>query len=516
VLLQALVRASTEVAATRRRKQKTEILAACIRGLGPDGIGPGIHFLAGRLRQGRIGLGHATLASTGGVAPAERPTLTIRDVDQTLERIARAGGSGSAAARLEAFAALLARATASEQDFLRRLAVGELRQGALESLVLEGIAAAAGVSPALVRRAWMLSADPAAVAGAALFQGEAGLRALDVSVFRPIEPMLAQSAEDLDDVFQRLPTLAIELKLDGARVQVHKSGTDVRVYSRRLNDVTQAVPEIVAVVRDLPARELILDGETIALRSDGSPYPFQITMGRFGRKLEVEEARAALPLTTFYFDCLYVDGRTLIDEPAERRFEALAALLDPRHLIPRRITERIAEAEQFLQDAFAAGHEGAMAKSLASRYEAGNRGAGWLKLKRAHTLDLVVLAAEWGSGRRRGWLSNLHLGARDPATGSFVMLGKTFKGMTDEMLAWQTRRLLELEVSRDGHIVHVVPGLVVEVAFNEVQASPQYPGGVALRFARVKCYRPDKGPRDVTTLPTILALHARTARREPA
>jgi len=315
--------------------------------------------------------------------------------------------------------------------------------------------------------------------------------------------MLAQTAEDAADAVGRLGRAALEFKLDGARVQLHKRDDEVKVYSRSLKDVTAAVPELVERVRALPAGELILDGETIALRADGTPQPFQTTMRRFGRRLEVDRLRRELPLTPFFFDLLYLDGQPLLDEPEEQRFAALSKVTSGGLLVPRTVTAAADEAQAFLEQALARGHEGIMAKALDAPYEAGGRGQRWLKVKPAHTLDLVVLAAEWGHGRRRGWLSNLHLGARDPEAGGFVMLGKTFKGMTDEMLAWQTERLLELEIGRDAYTVHVRPELVVEVAFNDVQASPHYPGGLALRFARVKRYRPDKNAAQADTVATV-------------
>ena len=369
----------------------------------------------------------------------------------------------------------------------------------------EALAAAADLPPAEVQRALMLAGDLPTVAEAALTEGLSGLRRFALQLFRPLQPMLAHSAEDVPQALQRLGTAALEWKLDGARVQVHKGGDEVRVYSRRLNEVTAAVPEIVEAVRALPARELILDGEAIALRPDGTPLPFQATMRRFGRKLEVARMRAQMPLSPFFFDCLLLDGESLLEAPEDERFRALAAILPSGLLVPRLVTAEAAPAQAFLDAALGRGHEGILAKSPQAPYAAGRRGYQWLKVKKAHTLDLVVLAAEWGSGRRRGWLSNLHLGARDPA-GGFVMLGKTFKGMTDEMLAWQTQKLLALAVARDAATVYVRPELVVEIDFNEIQASPRYPGGLALRFARVKSYRPDKRPEDADSIATVRSL----------
>jgi len=384
--------------------------------------------------------------------------------------------------------------------------VGELRQGALEGLVVEAVAQAAGVPAERVRRAVMAAGDVASVAKAALVEGDAGLSRFVVRLFRPVLPMLADSADDVRDALARLGEAALEFKLDGARIQVHKSGDEVRIYSRRLNEVTRAVPELVEVARALPARELILDGEAIALQPGGTPHPFQTTMRRFGRKLDVDQLRQELPLVPFFFDILYLDGDSLLDEPQERRFEALTEVLPAGIVIPRTVTGSGDAAQDFLDTALARGHEGIMAKARDAPYEAGNRGQRWLKVKPARTLDLAVLAAEWGHGRRRGWLSNLHLGARDTEGGGFVMLGKTFKGMTDEMLEWQTTRLLQLEISRDDYTVYVRPELVVEVAFNDVQASPQYPGGVALRFARVKRYRADKTADQADTLAAVQAI----------
>jgi DNA ligase-1 len=370
----------------------------------------------------------------------------------------------------------------------------------------EAVAQAAAVPAVIVRRAMMAAGELPSVARVALTEGAAALARFAVQVFRPVVPMLAESAADAPDALAQLGRAALEFKLDGARVQVHKSGDEVKVFSRRLNEVTGAVPEVVAVTRALPARDLILDGEAIALRPNGTPQPFQTTMRRFGRKLEVERLRRELPLTPFFFDILYQDGAPLLDQPQERRFAALAALAPRELVIPHRVTASVAEAQTFLEAALARGHEGIMAKALDAAYEAGSRGQRWLKVKPAQTLDLVVLAAEWGHGRRRGWLSNLHLGARDPEHGGFVMLGKTFKGMTDEMLAWQTAELLQRELGRDASVVHVRPELVVEVAFNDVQASPQYPGGVALRFARVKRYRTDKTAEQADTIATVRSL----------
>ena len=346
------------------------------------------------------------------------------------------------------------------------------------------------------------------VARLALTEGAAGLARFQLQTLHPIGPMLAQTAEDVSAALSQFGEAALEWKLDGARIQLHKKGDDVRAYTRNLNDVSAAIPEIIETVRTLPARELVLDGEAIALDPSGSPRPFQTTMRRFGRKLDVASLRDELPLAAFFFDALRLDDAVLAERPARERFAALSSVLPARLLIPRLVTSSPAEAQLFVDAALARGHEGVMAKALDAPYEAGNRGASWLKIKPARTLDLVVLAAEWGHGRRRGWLSNLHLGARDPATGQFVMLGKTFKGMTDQMLAWQTQEFLAREIGRDDWTVYIRPELVVEIAFNNVQASPQYPGGLALRFARVKRYRPDKRAEQADTIDTVRGIYA--------
>jgi len=431
------------------------------------------------------------------------PTLQLAEVDAALDRLASTTGKGSAQEKERLLADLLARATGEEQEFLVRLLIGELRQGALEGLMTEAVARAASLDADAVRRAAMVAGDLGAVARATLTGGAAELSRFEVELFRPLQPMLAQPANDVGDALTQLGEAGFEYKLDGARIQVHKRGDEVRVFSRRLNDVTTAVPDVVEAVRRFPVKDVILDGEAIALNPDGGPLPFQVTMRRFGRKLDVERLRRELPLASFYFDILYRDGSALLGEPYARRVAALTGAVPAEHRVARIVTAQPAEAAAFYRQAIAQGHEGVMAKALGARYDAGARGAAWLKVKETQTLDLVILAAEWGHGRRRGWLSNLHLGARDPATGGFVMLGKTFKGMTDEMLAWQTTKLQELETHRDGHTVFVRPELVVEVAFNGVQASPQYPGGLALRFARVVRYRPDKGPDQADTIASV-------------
>jgi len=501
-----LVEASRAISATRARSTKIALLAECLRRMEPDEIPIGVGLLSGSPRQGRIGIGPAALRRAAGEPAAPQPRLTLADVDRGFSTVAAAVGAGSDGRRLEALRELFRRATSDERDFLLRVSLGELRQGALEGVAADAIARAFSVSTSEVRRALMTSGDLGAVARSAAERGAEGLARFDVALFRPLQPMLAATADDLDDALASLGEASFEWKLDGARVQIHKSGSDVAVYSRSANAVTESVPEIVEAVRALPARELILDGEAIALEPSGRPRPFQTTMRRFGRRLDVERLRGELPLTLFVFDLLWRDGGSLLAAPTVERWNALADSLPASLLVPRLRSADPEAARRFLVGALEAGHEGIMAKALDRPYEAGRRGQGWLKVKPAHTLDLVVLAAEWGHGRRRGRLSNLHLGARDPANASFVMLGKTFKGMTDEMLAWQTERLLALEVSRDDWTVWVRPELVVEVAFNDVQTSPHYPGGVALRFARVKRYRADKTATEADTIDLVRAL----------
>ena len=509
--LHEIVETSRRVAATTGRRTKIELLASCLSRAAPAWVEAAVGALSGAPRQGKIGIGYATLREARHVPPAATPTLTLADLDAALDRLVQVRGKGAGAERARLLHELFVRATADEQDFVVRLLIGELRQGALEGLMVEAIAKASALPLEEVRRAVMMTGDTGTVAKAALAEGRAGLARFAIQLFRPVKPMLAQPADDLVDALGTLGRAALEYKLDGARIQAHKAGGEVRVFSRRLNDVSAAVPEIVAAVQGLPVREAILDGEAIALRPDGRPQPFQITMRRFGRKLNVAAMRQSLPLRSFYFDVLALDGMPVIDRPAGERFAALRDALPEDLRIPRTVTDRQDEAEAFVGHALAAGHEGVMAKALHAPYEAGARGKSWLKIKTATTLDLVVLAAEWGHGRRQGWLSNLHLGARDPAHGGFVMLGKTFKGLTDQMLAWQTEQLLAREIARDRYIVYVRPELVVEIAFNDLQASPHYPGGLALRFARVKAYRPDKRPDEADTIDTVRAIYQRQA-----
>ena len=507
MLLQQLVQTSRQVAATSGRLAKIDLLATLLKQAPPAEIETAIAYLSGAVRQSKLGVGWATLQAAR-VDAAQEPSLAIADIDATLTGLAATAGKGSAAAKAKLLRELFARATADEQDFLVRLLTGELRQGALEGIMVEAVAKAAGLPASDVRRAAMLAGTLGAVAVAALTEGAPGLVRFAVRLFQCVTPMLAQTASDVAEALSRTSPAAFEYKLDGARIQVHKSGDEVKVFSRLLNDVTVAVPEVVEAVRLLPFHDVILDGEAIALNAAGWPLPFQTTMRRFGRKLDVGALRSELPLTPFFFDILYADGFSLLAESYARRYDVLAGAVTGTQRPPCIVTDDPQEARRFFDAALYAGHEGLVAKALDAPYEAGARGAAWMKIKQANTLDLVVLAAEWGHGRRSGWLSNLHLGARDPA-GGFVMLGKTFKGMTDEMLAWQTKRLSELEVRQAGHVVYVRPELVVEIAFNGLQDSSVYPGGLALRFARVVRYREDKKAEEADTIETVRMLHGR-------
>jgi ATP-dependent DNA ligase I len=504
MLFAAVVETSSRVAGTTKRLEKIEQLSKLLRQLQPEEIEIVAAFLGGRTRQGRIGIGYGALRDSRGSA-AEAPSLEIVEVDRMFQSIIAMSGPGSQGQRVGRLRQMFSRATVEEQQFLTSLLGGELRQGALEAVMVDALAKTSGVAVDRVRRAVMLAGDIAVVARALAERGDAALAEYDVQLFRPLQPMLAGTADDASLALADLGEAALEYKLDGARVQVHKSGEDVAIYSRSLNDVTGAVPEVVELVRALPAQNLILDGEVISLLPDGRPQPFQVTMRRFGRKLDIERMRSQFPMTPFWFDLLYLNGANLLDETQSRRFAALAELAR-QSLIPHIMTADPTRAEEFFEQALESGHEGIMAKAIDARYAAGGRGQSWLKVKRARTLDLVILAAEWGNGRRQGWLSNLHLGARDTEKGGFTMLGKTFKGLTDEMLAWQTQELLKLEIGRDNYTVYVEPKLVAEIAFNEIQISSKYPSGLALRFARVKRYRPDKAAADADTFLAVQKL----------
>jgi DNA ligase 1 len=508
-LLASLVHASQRISASPARLAKVRELAAVLKMLAPDEIGIAVHYLSGEISQGRIGLGFSSIQAAMPESAADTESLTLAQVDEYLTAIATTRGSGSQTRRTQVLRAMLSRATAAEQQFLMRLMTGELRQGALAGIMTDAIAAAAGLPAARVRRAAMFSTSLGAVAHAALLEGAASLDAFQLELFSPVSPMLAQTAADVGEALAQIAgEVAFEWKMDGARIQVHKVDQEVRIYTRGLNEVTAAIPEVVESVRGFAESTLVLDGEAIAFDASGRPHPFQITMRRFGRKLNVEASRSELPIQAFFFDCLRFGAETLVSRPARERFAALARAVPAGMQIPRLITSLESAAREFYDAAVAAGHEGLMAKSLDAAYEAGNRGASWFKIKRAHTLDLIVLAAEWGHGRRTGKLSNLHLGALDSDTGEYVMLGKTFKGLTDATLEWQTRELLARETRRDQWTVYVRAELVVEIAFSDLQASIRYPGGIALRLARVKRYRSDKRAQDADTMESVRKIYS--------
>ncbi|WIM97596.1 ATP-dependent DNA ligase [Actinoplanes oblitus] len=492
---------SAAVAATGGRKAKIELLADALRRLEPDEIAAGSAYLAGELRQRQTGVGYAGLRTRP--APALEPTLTVAAVDAAIAEIATVSGTGSQARRRELLGALFGVATADEQRLLVGLFGGELRQGAQAGLLAEAVAVAAGVPVAAVRRALLLSGDLKQVAVAALSGGAATLAGISLRVGTPLTPMLAQSAPDVGAALLATGAPAvIDTKLDGIRIQVHRSGDEVAVFTRSLDDITARLPEVVAAVRALPLREVVLDGEAMALDEQGRPRPFQETSSRAATRAKSNP----LALVPYFFDLLHLDGADLLDEPGRVRWAALADALPAELIVGRETVETEEQAAAVFAAALAAGQEGVVVKAPEAPYDVGRRGAAWVKVKPRHTLDLVVLAVEWGHGRRKGWLSNLHLGARDPETGGFVMLGKTFKGLTDELLRWQTERFKELAVEDDGWVVRVRPEQVVEIAFDGVQTSPRYPGGVALRFARVLRYRDDKRAAEADTIDAVRSI----------
>jgi ATP-dependent DNA ligase I len=503
MLLAEIASVSRTVATTSARLAKIEALATALRAAGPLEVPIAVAYLSGELPQRQIGVGWATLR--GGFAPAAAATLTLAEVDAGFAAIGAISGQGSTAARKALVGELFGRATEVEQEFLYGLLSGELRQGALEGVMTEAVARAASVPVADVRRAMMLRGSLGVVAAAALAGGRDALHAFGLEVGRPVRPMLAASASSISDALAKIggaAEAAVEWKLDGIRIQAHLAKGAVRLFTRTLDEITGRLPEVVAMLAALPVRAAVFDGELIALRADGRPLPFQDTAARTAS----QDGGPGVPLSVFLFDVLHADGADLIDLPYQRRHAELARAVPPDLLTPRLVTGSVDDASEFFRDALARGHEGVVVKSLDAPYAAGRRGSGWIKVKPRHTLDLVVLAVEWGHGRRRGWLSNLHLGARDPDTGGFVMLGKTFKGLTDELLTWQTQRLLALADHRDSYTVYVRPELVVEIAFDGVQRSPRYPGGLALRFARVLRYREDKTAAEADTIETVRAL----------
>jgi DNA ligase 1 len=496
-LLADVVTASSEIAATSARSRKIAILAELLRRLDTDEISSAVGFLSGVPHQGRIGIGYS-IAYGVESAPAAEASLTVGDIDQAITAIQRAVGSGSSTRRRQILGDLYGRATEQESDFVRRLFTGELRQGALSGLMLDAISGAAGVPSEIVRRAAMLSGDLPRTAAIAMTTGEKGLRDIEFEIFRPILPMLASSSGSVTEAVAGFGRASVEWKLDGIRIQIHRRDEEVRIYTRNLNDITEALGGIADVVRRLPVHQAVFDGEALWMAEDG-PGAFQETASRIGRDAPPEG------IVTFLFDLLHVDGTDLLDMPLEERATRLDAMA-PQLKIPAVITSDADEAQRVLDEALRAGHEGVVVKDATSLYSAGRRGKAWRKVKLVRTYDLVVLGAEWGHGRRKGWLSNLHLGARVPGTGEFVMVGKCFKGLTDELLRWQTKALLEREIERRGIAVMVRPELVVEIALDGVQSSTRYPGGVALRFARVKRYRPDKGGDEADTIDDLRGL----------
>ena len=508
-LLAELVRASQRVGATTGRRAKVEELAWLLKSLAPDEVGIGVHYLSGEIPQGKIGVGYSAVRAAAATAAAHVESLSISETDRRLALLADVRGAGSAVRRADSLKELFSRSTRDEQQFLLRLLIGELRQGALAGVMVDAIAAAAELPVAPVRRAAMYGRDLGEVASAAFTGGIEALAKFQLEIFSPVSPMLAQTAADVAEALQEIHGApAFEWKLDGARIQLHKLGAEVRIYTRSLNEITAAVPEIVELARGFAQHALVLDGEAIAFDVARRPQPFQVTMRRFGRKLNVEALRRTLPIEAFFFDCLRIGDDSIATRSMQERYEALTRAVPASLLIPRLVTDSEPDARAFYEAAIAAGHEGIMAKALDSPYEAGNRGASWLKIKRVHTLDLVVLGAEWGYGRRTGKLSNLHLGALDPATGEYIMLGKTFKGLTDAMLTWQTKEFLEREIRRDTGTVYIRPEIVVEIAFSDLQTSSRYPGGVALRLARVKRYRDDKRADEADTMESVRKIFA--------
>lgn len=503
--LARLVDAVNRVRATTKKSEKIRFLAEVLRQTSGQETVLAALYLTGSLPQGKIGIGWNVIQKAMQDGSSTGESLTLLDVDRVLGILAAERGPGSTERRIMELGRLFSHATPESQRFLAQLLIGEIRQGALDGVLLEAIATAAELPSPDVREAYMFAPNIGELAQAALEKGSAGLARFSLRLFVPVAPMLANSADDVDEALDRLERAAFEYKLDGARIQVHKSYDEVRLFTRQLQDITERLPEIVEWTRRLPIREAVLDGEAIALRSDGRPEPFQTTMRRLGRIKDVAAMRETIPLTPFAFDALYLDGDSLLARSYEERTRALATIT-PDATVPQLVTAEPGEARRFLSQSLSAGHEGIMAKSLAAPYVAGQRGFHWLKVKEATTLDLVILAAEWGNGRRQGWLSNLHLGARDPVSGQFVMLGKTFKGLTDEMLRRQTEQLLSLETHRDDQTVFVRPEVVVEIAFSDIQESPRYPAGLALRFARVKRYRPDKPADQADTIQTVAEL----------
>lgn len=503
LFLKDLVQISEKVGATPKKKEKVFLLSNFFKEAKGKEISLLAFYLSGELPQGRMGIGWITLQEALKGVPFLPEPFSLVDLDSYFDSVASERGPGSSAKKVQTLREAFSHAGEKERVFLTGLILGEIRQGALEGLILEAVAHATSLPLDLLQRSLMFSGSIGEVARTAIEENVSGLSRFQPRLFHPISPMLASPAEGEDEAIDRLGEAGWEYKIDGARIQVHKDGEEIRIFTRHLKEVTESVPEIIRLARQFPMDKTIFEGEAIALREDGRPLPFQTTMRRFGRIQDVEAVQKEIPLRPFFFDLLHLDGQSILDVPHGKRFEQLTERMPSEYLIPRIITADETKVRDFLLQSLKAGHEGLMAKGLDSPYIAGQRGFLWLKIKPAQTLDLVILAAEWGHGRRKGWLSNLHLGARDEGSGEFVMLGKTFKGLTDDMLQWQTKKLLELEAGRDEWTVYVRPELVVEIAFNDIQESPRYPGGLALRFARVKSFRGDKSPSEADTFQKV-------------
>jgi DNA ligase-1 len=503
LFLKNLAEISEIVSATTKKKEKASLLARFFREAKGKEIFLVAFYLSGELPGGRLGIGWATVQEALRGASFQPDPLSLINLDLYFESIAREKGPGSSGRKVRALREVLSRAAEKEKEFLVKLIMGEIRQGALEGLILEALVQATSLPINLLRRSLMFSGSIGEVARTAIEEGASGLSRFQPKLFHPISPMLASPVKGEDEAMDRLGEAGWEYKIDGARIQIHKDGEEIRIFTRHLKEVTERAPEIIRLARQFPTDKGIFEGEAIAMRGDGRPLPFQTTMRRLGRIQDVERIQKEIPLKPFFFDLLYLDGQAILDVPYGKRFRLLTEGIPSDYLIPRIVTADEVKIRDFLFQSLKAGHEGLMAKGLDSPYVAGQRGFLWLKIKPAQTLDLVILGAEWGHGRRKGWLSNLHLGARDAESGKFVMLGKTFKGLTDEMLEWQTKKLLELEIGRNEWTVYVRPERVVEIAFNDLQESPHYPGGLALRFARVKRFREDKSPLEADTFQKV-------------
>jgi len=499
-LFKELVFTSKRLKETPKKKDKIAILSDYIKRLTPEDCSLAVEFLSGKIPYGKIGIGPKTLEHIVSFSKWEDSPVSLNEINETLNKTARIKGPSAIKRRLEKLKTLMEKLTPDEQSFLSQLILGELRQGALEGLMIDAIAKVANVSSSQIQRVYMFCGNLGEVARTVIEKGPQGLKEFQPKLFHPIQPMLALSVNIPEEAIEKLGEACWEYKFDGIRIQVHKQNNEVKIYSRHLRDITKNAPEVVEIAKRIPYKEFIIEGEALVLKEDGTSYPFQVTMQRFSRTKEVGQIKEKFPLSVFFFDCLYLDGRPLIDYPYEERRNILNKIVERDIIAPCIVSSNPEEIKRFFLQALRYRHEGLIAKSLNATYVAGHRGSNWLKLKAVKSLDLVILAAEWGHGRREGYLSNLHLGAKDISSGKFVMVGKTFKGLTDKMLKWQTQKLLELEIARDLYTVYVKPELVVEVVFNEIQKSPHYSSGLALRFARIKRYRLDKRAEQIDTL----------------